>query len=776
MSSSNVSPKPLSNVPSKPLSNVPPTSSNISPSSGEGSGPPRPKTVYTAKGVPIDMEESMYLVEEEEGDGYILYEGADNSSSVIRHGMVYLENPNSSSSSSAASSGATVAICDKIGLQNYFGECWINTIMTLFFFSDGLREITQPLFLKIKDEELNRKIDIAIEKKIIPKYRRNDYIAGLTAMRNRFINHYVFLNMCNVDSKADEATFNAMMHNKPSKPLLLRTQSETYAKTMGELLQRNEEVFSRGNSPYSKDNAGDAYEYIVFNELMHIFDINFGAELIKSNIVPNKLLLKNIDEVFHSAVGIGIDMDYYTDTSIKEKSGHATGFILCNKEWYYYNTNTRLYNVIPEFIKAMLFAIYNGFPICLKEIDKNVHLFTIYINPIKKIYTPKSIFIEDNWYNYDVIETFLKLYIVTLYEIIDTKDFWGLRMGLPNIINHSRLFASYIDEDIILRDERDIYNVKSILDNLKYKNIFEKFIKICMGLDVTFDQYMEYLTNINNKLNNEEELTTYLDNSSTIKFISNPIDISFIKDILDIEDAPIDPSQVEKFNIIRNPYIISSDKKEVQDRHLSQTRRNDLLFSAIADKDVSKALKLLETDININISDQDDIYPLYYAAEYGLITIVRKLIEKGADINARNGIEGITALRASSKYSDIENKPAIDPGIFIAISIALINAGARPTDQITADRCNKIPAIKKALTNATDIERHSQKKALKGSAQLFEQANQQSLRANLQREHNLARENVSTGTLFSQPNERSRSRTRRSNTRRLKRRKTRRRS
>ena len=80
-----------------PSSNVPSTPSNISSSSGEGSASFPPKIVYTAKGVPIDMEESMYLEKEVEGDGYILYRHP----STKQLGMVYLENPRPSSSSAA---------------------------------------------------------------------------------------------------------------------------------------------------------------------------------------------------------------------------------------------------------------------------------------------------------------------------------------------------------------------------------------------------------------------------------------------------------------------------------------------------------------------------------------------------------------------------------------------------------------------------------------------------------------------------------------------------
>jgi len=686
-------------------------------------------------------------------------------------------------SSGALSSGSEIVpICDIIGLKNYIGECWVNTVMTLFFFSDKLLNITQPLFLTLTDYDLNNKIDIAIENKIIPRYRKDDYIRGIMAMRERFKNHYNYLKTCDPRERTD---FNEMLKTDTSPHAILkRTTSGNYAKTMGASLQKNEKVFVRGNRSYAKDNAGDDRPHILFNELMHIFDIDFGAEAL----IINNGEVNNIDALFDSAIGISINMDYYTKTEKIEKSGHATGFILCNKRWYYYNTNTRIYGVVPVFVKALLFTIHNGFPICVKEINKIVYLFTLYKDSVTNEYTPKSIFIIDTWYNYNVIHSFLKYYIYMVQEAISTDNFDKLDPTLPDTINHSRLSILYTninktDKDSILLNESGEYT--SVLDNPKYTDIFKRFIQVATkSRTITFDEYMTHLNNIG------------IDHNYTSSISINP-NYPLIIDILNIQSAPADPSQSSKlYNIIYGGWFISSGKKPLENRHTDPTEYSQVLFEAITDMDIPTVLKLLDTGINMNITytngntlliyaikkkleavalkmldkgadpnmfDNNYIYPLYHAADKGLLSVVQKLIEKGANINAMNLVRKNTkrtALYISVLHSNKDksnsngdsNNEAVDlRPIYINISIALIRAGARPTDSATRGGCDLIPEIKEALDNAIrmDLQRNAavQKNALQSAAQLF-----------------------------AQPNERSRSRTRHSNTRRLNRRKTRRRS
>lgn len=71
-------------------------------------------------------------------------------------------------------------ICDYLGFVQHEGECWVDTIQQIFFFTDGLKELTQPLFYKMTDEELHSKIEEAVRKGIIQDVR-------LTPTRSTFL-------------------------------------------------------------------------------------------------------------------------------------------------------------------------------------------------------------------------------------------------------------------------------------------------------------------------------------------------------------------------------------------------------------------------------------------------------------------------------------------------------------------------------------------------------------------------------------------------------------
>jgi len=57
--------------------------------------------------------------------------------------------------------------CDKLGYKQHKGECWIDTVQEIFFFTDGLKEITQSLFYTMTDEDIEKYVDEAIATKII---------------------------------------------------------------------------------------------------------------------------------------------------------------------------------------------------------------------------------------------------------------------------------------------------------------------------------------------------------------------------------------------------------------------------------------------------------------------------------------------------------------------------------------------------------------------------------------------------------------------------------
>lgn len=103
------------------------------------------------------------------------------------------------------------------------------------------------------------------------------------------------------------------------------------------------------------------------------------------------------------------------------------------------------------------------------------------------------------------------------------------------------------------------------------------------------------------------------------------------------------------------------------------------LFSAVESGNFQAVREILLSDVDIEDKNADGLTPLMIAVEAGHIQIVLELLNKGADVNARIGFYGITALTLASRHgSDSE------------IVQLLIQAGAR---EDIHDERSRIPVI-----------------------------------------------------------------------------------
>jgi hypothetical protein len=92
------------------------------------------------------------------------------------------------------------AICDDEGFSQHKGECWNDTLQEIFFFSDGLKDITQPLFynLDTSSDNLNKLISSrlfpdSIELDNKEQNTVNKLVKYIRLMKIRFVTHYNFL-------------------------------------------------------------------------------------------------------------------------------------------------------------------------------------------------------------------------------------------------------------------------------------------------------------------------------------------------------------------------------------------------------------------------------------------------------------------------------------------------------------------------------------------------------------------------------------------------------
>jgi len=101
------------------------------------------------------------------------------------------------------------------------------------------------------------------------------------------------------------------------------------------------------------------------------------------------------------------------------------------------------------------------------------------------------------------------------------------------------------------------------------------------------------------------------------------------------------------------------------------------LFEAIQARDGYKVKRLLEKGANINAKDNIGWTPLHFAAYHGITDIVRLLLEHGADINARDA-DGLTPLHIAAALGHVDAvrlllRKGADPG-------ARDNRGRTPLD------------------------------------------------------------------------------------------------
>ena len=78
------------------------------------------------------------------------------------------------------------------------------------------------------------------------------------------------------------------------------------------------------------------------------------------------------------------------------------------------------------------------------------------------------------------------------------------------------------------------------------------------------------------------------------------------------------------------------------------------LFQAIEDENASEVIRLLETDVHINEADEELCAPLHLAAMNEFATITKILLERGADISAKD-IYGMTPLAFAAWLGREEN-------------------------------------------------------------------------------------------------------------------------
>jgi ankyrin repeat protein len=247
--------------------------------------------------------------------------------------------PDSGTATAPPLATAFKVLCDPIGYDQHSGECWVDTIQQLFFFSDSLRNQTQPLFYNLTDPDLDRYLLDAARAGILEDAHIPDLRIGFASMRNRFINHYNYIRYnekvlaCLADGRSSvRRMYNTLLD---TATLDKRIRSGEQAVAVGAALQSQKTKSARINGAYQGGEMRD-YGLLLFSFLFYIFRIPF---LCKSLIIATEHKMPIY------ALTIGLHAYGFTDGvyTIKE-SAHSTGFFRCGGRWSYYDDNK---GVIP---------------------------------------------------------------------------------------------------------------------------------------------------------------------------------------------------------------------------------------------------------------------------------------------------------------------------------------------------------------------------------------------------------------------------------------------
>lgn len=325
----------------------------------------------------------------------------------------------------------SLTYCDKTGFKQHQGECWNDSIQTLFCFSDSLKNQVQRKLFNLSAEDI---VEFAFLRKrniYLPYiYKYND--SNLKRMKDKLINYIKLL---------QERLHLYLSYDKSIKikPVVKRSRRDSKVLGIegaltGLEISRNVDLKREDLIKDETDHGGDNIEFITLINLLSIIFLDN----------PNVLIIENIN--FNNNFDININTDeiaFIVINSVAEftKDEHWTGFFKCNNKLFYYddnlgiiefnlykylefyNTNKNIYSAIinvtnltgPLFMNKKTNKYYTFSNDCtLNEFIKNKEiLFNIKnIDIVKKIKINNEIdYINKNGTNLLEIEIFNKTFI-----------------------------------------------------------------------------------------------------------------------------------------------------------------------------------------------------------------------------------------------------------------------------------------------------------------------------------------------------------------------------
>ena len=451
-----------------------------------------------------------------------------------------------------------------------------------------------------------------VEEPIQTKALLSIYEEGIKAMRDRFKNHY------NVIVHKDEATclvdgpqkIRQMYLASVAGPTLFkRLESKRLGVAVAKGTQDKNAQQARLNSGGKYNSGGSLMQELAISNLLYrVFNLPFRAMWLVTGLASKAPI--------HA---LGIDMLHIDGTKLI--GGHATGFLKCKEQWYYYNDNTGLFAVSTNLVTALQTALnFNDGKqhpsISIKTVKERCYLLKL--NNVKTVYkyetygfdhypniigdvTPAMIWTETDWIDYTtwkISHAEEATEIETMKMKMDTGSaYYNILTCAYCVVKYELDQASTIFNNAIRIDDNECF--KSIMDDVEYDplDILKKMI-------------------LNENDNNNIIETILLKHPDIdLNEITKPGGKTIFKELLENNNYILTHSSI-------NPNFQDIDGMTI----LMYAMKNGM-----NDEDISKILA--NKMIDINIQDKNGMTALMYAVTSRHTNMIKRILEKHPNLN-----------------------------------------------------------------------------------------------------------------------------------------------
>lgn len=299
-------------------------------------------------------------------------------------------------------------ICDSKGFSQHKGECWNDTLQEIFLFTDGLKEITQPLIYNLDTSRNNlsklirtRLYPNSVELNTIEQNTVDKLVKYITLMKVRFVEHYNFL---------------ITGYNKIKEPL---TKKRRYSSLCGIGSAKHIINLYHGNSNIYRPGLSHLLRNELFLHLIRIFDVGYLVAPYKNDKISN------INAVFISANIMNLE-----DTNTYRNSGgHAFGFLKCNSIWKLYDDNRSELIRVDE----KLISLYINEDKVALGLDSDNNIFILKYNSNNGLFATIMQYYDtdkDEWINWsDTLYPFRIILTKNAVSIVRPRIRWTKKSG-----------------------------------------------------------------------------------------------------------------------------------------------------------------------------------------------------------------------------------------------------------------------------------------------------------------------------------------------------------